>query len=75
MEVDDPTSPLSHINKGKNIIFGVNDKEVQMHFQRVQARIHDAHYSFFDAPAAYYPISQESLLRMKTIVWCSRELP
>ena len=61
MEEDDPTSALSHINKAKNCIFDVNDKEIQMHFQLVQARIHDAHHSFFDAPAAYYAISQESL--------------
>ncbi|MCB6303321.1 hypothetical protein LI271_18875, partial [Lachnospiraceae bacterium 210521-DFI.5.20] len=60
LEEDDPTSAFTHLNKVKNIIFNVTDKETKMHFQLSQARIYDAQRSFLDAAAAYYAMSQES---------------
>lgn len=62
LEEDDPTSAFSHLNKVKNIIFNVQDKETRMHFQLSQARIYDAQRSFLDAASAYYAMSQESLV-------------
>ena len=59
LEEDDPTSAFTHLNKVKNIIFNVTDKETKMHFQLSQARIYDAQRSFLDAAAAYYAMSQE----------------
>ncbi|KAF1359474.1 COP9 signalosome-like protein complex subunit 4 [Lizonia empirigonia] len=62
LEEDDPTSAFSHLNKVKNIIFNVQDKETRMHFQLSQARIYDAQRSFLDAAGAYYAMSQESMV-------------
>lgn len=62
LEEDDPTSAFSHLNKVKNIIFNVQDKETRMHFQLSQARIYDAQRSFLDAAGAYYAMSQETMV-------------
>ncbi|KAJ8105617.1 hypothetical protein OPT61_g10066 [Boeremia exigua] len=62
LEEDDPTSAFTHLNKVKNIIFNVENKETRVHFQLSQARIYDAQRSFLDAAAAYYGMSQESLV-------------
>ncbi|KAK7191883.1 hypothetical protein DPSP01_011359 [Paraphaeosphaeria sporulosa] len=60
LEEDDPTSALLHLNKIKNIIYSVQDKETRIHFQLSQARINDSQRNFLDAAKAYYSLSLES---------------
>ncbi|KAH8732717.1 COP9 signalosome-like protein complex subunit 4 [Phaeosphaeriaceae sp. PMI808] len=62
LEEEDPTSAFSHLNKIKNIIFSVQDKETRLMFHLSQARIYDSQRSFLDAAQAYYTISAEPLL-------------
>jgi COP9 signalosome complex subunit 4 len=59
LEEDDPTSAFMHLNKVKNIIFGVQDKQTRLLFQFSQARIHDSQRNFLDAAQAYYTMSLE----------------
>jgi COP9 signalosome complex subunit 4 len=59
LEEHDPTSAFSHLNKVKSIIYGVNDKEMRMHFQLSRARVYDAQRSFLDAATAYYAMSHQ----------------
>ncbi|KAF9735731.1 PCI domain-containing protein [Paraphaeosphaeria minitans] len=60
LEEDDPTSALLHLNKIKNVIYSVQDKETRIHFQLSQARINDSQRNFLDAAKAYYSLSLES---------------
>ncbi|KAF2442031.1 COP9 signalosome-like protein complex subunit 4 [Karstenula rhodostoma CBS 690.94] len=60
LEEDDPTSALIHLNKIKNVIYSVQDKETRIHFQLSQARINDSQRNFLDAAKAYYSLSLES---------------
>jgi COP9 signalosome complex subunit 4 len=62
LEEEDPTSAFTHLNKIKNIIFSVQDKETRLHFHFNQARIYDSQRSFLDAAQAYFTISSEPLL-------------
>lgn len=59
LEEDDPTSAFTHLNKIKNIIFSVTDKETRIHFQLSQARIYDSQRAFLDAAQAYFTLSNE----------------
>lgn len=62
LEEDDTTSAFSHLNKVKNVIHSVNDKETKLRFQLSQARIYDSQRAFLDAAQAYYTISLESMV-------------
>lgn len=62
LEEDDPTSALTHLNKVKNVIYSVTDKETRIHFQLSQARIHDSQRNFLDAAKAYFALSLESTI-------------
>jgi COP9 signalosome complex subunit 4 len=62
LEEDDPTSAFSHLNKIKNIIFSVTDKEIRMRFQLSQARIYDSQRLFLDAAQAYFNLSAETVI-------------
>lgn len=62
LEEDDPTSAFTHLNKIKNIIFSVQDKETKVMFQLSQARILDAQRAFLDAAQAYYGMSNEVIV-------------
>ncbi|KAI1663701.1 cop9 signalosome protein [Pyrenophora tritici-repentis] len=62
LEKDDPTSASVHLNKIKNILFSVQDKETKVMFQLSQARILDSQRHFLDAAQAYYGISNEPLV-------------
>ena len=62
LEEDDPTSAFTHLNKIKNIIFSVQDKETKVMFQLSQARILDAQRAFLDAAQAYYGMSNELIV-------------
>ncbi|KAI7472391.1 CSN4 COP9 signalosome complex subunit 4 [Hortaea werneckii] len=60
LEEDDPTNALTFLNKVKQVIFSVTDKETRLQFQLSQARIHDSQRSFLDASAAYLSLSNET---------------
>ncbi|KAF2634678.1 COP9 signalosome-like protein complex subunit 4 [Massarina eburnea CBS 473.64] len=63
LEEDDPTSAFFHLNKVKNIIYGVQDKQTRLQFQLSQARINDSQRNFLDAAQAYYTMSLETLVQ------------
>lgn len=62
LQEDDPTSAFTHLNKVKNIIFSVQNKETKLLFNSSQARIYDSQRSFLDAAQAYYILSNESMV-------------
>lgn len=62
LEEDDPTSAFTHLNKVKNVIFSVQDKQTRLMFQLSQARIHDSQRNFLDAAQAYYTMSLETVV-------------
>ena len=62
VEEDDTTSALSYLNRIKQVIYLVKDKETRLHFNLNQAKILDSQRSFLDASAAYHSISLETLI-------------
>lgn len=62
LEEEDPTSAFLHLNKVKNVIFNVQDKETRLMFQLSQARIHDSQRKYLDAAQAYYTMSTEPMV-------------
>ncbi|KAF2253426.1 COP9 signalosome-like protein complex subunit 4 [Trematosphaeria pertusa] len=62
LEEDDPTSAFTHLNKVKNVIYSVQDKQTRLMFQLSQARIHDSQRNFLDAAQAYYTMSLEPMV-------------
>ena len=62
LEEDDPTSATSYLNRVKNVLYGVRDKETKLQFQLSQARILDSQRSFLDASQAYHGISFEAVI-------------
>jgi COP9 signalosome complex subunit 4 len=62
LEEEDPTSAFTHLNKVKNIIFSVQDKQTKLHFNLSQARIYDSQRAFLDAAQAYLTLSIEPLI-------------
>jgi COP9 signalosome complex subunit 4 len=62
LEEDDPTSAGSYLNRVKNVLYEVQDKETKLSFQLSQARILDSQRSFLDASAAYHAISHEPIV-------------
>ena len=57
LEEDDTTSAESYLNRAKNLLFKVEDRELNLQFQLSQARILDARRRFLDASAAYHSFS------------------
>ena len=57
LEVDDTTLAEQYLNKAKNVIYTVEDRDLNLHFQLSQARIHDARRSFLAAAQGYQDIS------------------
>jgi COP9 signalosome complex subunit 4 len=62
LEEDDPTSAFTHLNKVKNIIFNVQDKQTRLFFNLSQARIYDSQRAFLDAAQAYLVLSTEPMV-------------
>jgi COP9 signalosome complex subunit 4 len=62
IEEDDTISAVSYLNRIKNVIHGVKDKETRLYFNLNQAKILDSQRSFLDASAAYHSISLETLI-------------
>jgi COP9 signalosome complex subunit 4 len=57
LEVDDTTAAETYVNKLKNIMHGVSDKDLELHFKLSQARIQDAKREFLAASQRYHEIS------------------
>lgn len=62
LEEEDDTNAYTFLNKIKNVIHDVTDKETRLMFQLSQARIYDSQRSFLDAAQAYYIVSLETLV-------------
>jgi COP9 signalosome complex subunit 4 len=57
LEVDDSISAEIYINKLKNIMHSVSDRDLDLHFKLSQARIQDAKREFLGASQRYHEIS------------------
>jgi COP9 signalosome complex subunit 4 len=60
LEVDDSTAAESYLNKLKNVMHTVSDRELGLHFRLSAARINDAKREFLSASQAYHDISFSS---------------
>lgn len=57
LEVDDTTLAEQYLNKAKNVIYTVSDRDANLHFNLCQARIQDARRNFLAAATGYQEIS------------------
>ena len=57
LEVDDSAGAETYLNKLKNVMHTVEDRELVLHFRLSQARIHDAKREFLAAAQAYHDLS------------------
>lgn len=57
LEEDDTTSAESYLNRAKNLVHKVEDRELNLQFQLSQARILDARRRFLEASSAYHSFS------------------
>ncbi|PQE11575.1 pci domain-containing protein [Rutstroemia sp. NJR-2017a WRK4] len=57
LEVDDTTLAEQFLNKAKNLIYTVPDRDLNLHFKLSQARIQDARRDFLAAAQGYQDIS------------------
>ncbi|MCJ1254599.1 COP9 signalosome complex subunit 4 [Lignoscripta atroalba] len=62
LEEDDTTSAESYLNRAKNLLYKVDDKELNLMFQLSQARILDARRRFLDASEVYHSFSFSPIL-------------
>jgi len=62
LEEDDPTSASASINRAKNVMHNVTDKEVRLQFAISQARILDSQRQFLEASVAYHNMSSEAMV-------------
>lgn len=62
LEEDDSTNAITYLNRVKQLIYNVTDQETRLQFQLSQARISDSMRAFLDASAAYYALSNESVI-------------
>ncbi|KAF2118496.1 COP9 signalosome-like protein complex subunit 4 [Lophiotrema nucula] len=59
LEEDNPTDAVFQLNRIKQVIHGVTDKNTRIHFLLSQARILDAQRNFLDASQGYFTLSNE----------------
>ncbi|KAH8593698.1 hypothetical protein B0O99DRAFT_662566 [Bisporella sp. PMI_857] len=57
LEIDDTTLAEQYLNKAKNLIYTVDDRDLNLHFKLCQARIQDARRNFLAAAQGYQDIS------------------
>lgn len=57
LEEDDTTSAESYLNRAKNLLYKVEDQELNLMFQLSQARILDSRRRFLDASQVYHKFS------------------
>jgi COP9 signalosome complex subunit 4 len=78
LEVDDTTLAEQYLNKAKNLIYTVSDRDLNLHFKLSQARIQDARRNFLAAAQGYQDISllpiigeEERLHTLSMAIKCS----
>ncbi|KAI1007333.1 COP9 signalosome complex subunit 4 [Podosphaera aphanis] len=57
LEIDDTVLAEQFLNKAKNFVYAVEDRDTNLHFNLCQARIHDARRNFLLAAQGYQDIS------------------
>ncbi|MCJ1278542.1 hypothetical protein MMC21_006359 [Puttea exsequens] len=57
IEDDDTTTAESYLNRAKNLLYKVDDAELQLNFALCNARILDSRKKFLDASSAYNAVS------------------
>lgn len=62
LEEEDTTSAESYLNRAKNLLYKVQDPELNLSFQLSQARILDARRRFLDASQGYHNFSLSTAL-------------
>ena len=62
LEEDDTTSAETYLNRAKNLLYKINDQELNLQFQLSQARILDARRNFIEASQVYHTFSFSTLL-------------
>ena len=62
LEEEDTTTAESYLNRAKNLIYKINDTQLNLEFQLSQARILDSRRRFLDASSAYHSISFSPVL-------------
>ena len=62
LEEDDTTSAEAYLNRAKNLLYKVENQELNLQFQLCQARILDARRRFLDASQAYHSFSFSPIL-------------
>lgn len=62
LEVDNTTDAESWLSKAKNLMYTIDNKELQLHFQLCQARILDARRQFLNAAQGYLEISHNTFI-------------
>jgi COP9 signalosome complex subunit 4 len=62
LEVDDTTLGEQYLNKAKNLMYTVNDRDLKLHFNLCQARIQDARRDFLAAAQGYQEISNMTII-------------
>ena len=62
LEEDNVTNAETYLNRAKNLLYKVDDKELKLHFQLSQARILDARRKFLDASQIYHSVSMFTTL-------------
>ena len=62
IEEDDTTTAESYLNRAKNLLYKVEDPELNLTFNLSQARILDARRRFLDASSAYHSVSFTAMI-------------
>ena len=62
LEEDNVTNAEIYLNRAKNVLYKVDDKELKLMFQLSQARILDARRKFLDASQIYHGVSMSTTL-------------
>lgn len=62
LEEEDTTSAETYLNRAKNLLYKVDDPELNLTFQLSQARILDARRKFLDASQGYHTFSLSTAL-------------
>ena len=78
IEEDDTTSAESYLNRAKNLLYRVEDTELNLQFHLSQARILDARRRFLDASSAYHSVSltttlaeEERMITLSAAITCA----
>ena len=62
LEVEDPVSASTYINRAKQILHNVKDPTTRLHFHSSSARILDSQTQFLDAANSYHIISYDPMI-------------